>query len=96
MAAVRTPKQLYRFLLRRASLLPEDAQEYYKHRIRQARLGSYGLETLERTVRVSSPDLISLQEFASHADESDSERVQQIIERAILDSKWVLDKVSIR
>lgn len=36
---------------------------------------------------------MSLQEFASHADESDSERVQQIIERAVEDSKWVLNKV---
>ena len=40
----RTPKGLYRYLLRRLASLPEDAHHYYKHRIRQVRLGCYELE----------------------------------------------------
>ena len=32
---IRTPISLYRYLLRSVSLLPKDAQYYYKHRIRQ-------------------------------------------------------------
>ena len=32
---IRTPVSLYRYLLRSVSLLPKDAQHYYKHRIRQ-------------------------------------------------------------
>ena len=32
---VATPLALYRHLLRRLQLLPEDAQQYYKHRIKQ-------------------------------------------------------------
>ena len=34
-AVVRTPKALYRFLLREISVLPSDARSHYKHRIRQ-------------------------------------------------------------
>ncbi|KAH0954167.1 hypothetical protein HN011_012398 [Eciton burchellii] len=32
------------------------------------------------------------QSFKQHALESDEERVQQIIERALLDAKWVIQK----
>ncbi|XP_006640989.1 LYR motif-containing protein 9 [Lepisosteus oculatus] len=32
------------------------------------------------------------QSFASHADEDDPERIQQIIRRAIVDADWVMDK----
>ena len=32
---VSTPRALYRHLLRRVALLPTDAQEYYRHRIKQ-------------------------------------------------------------
>lgn len=34
--AVRTSKGLYRYLLRRIAILPDETRQYYKHRIRQA------------------------------------------------------------
>ena len=34
---LRTPKQLYRFLLRQVAQLPEDTRDYYKHKIRQVK-----------------------------------------------------------
>ena len=34
---VRTPKQLYRFLLRQVAQLPEDTRDHYKHKIRQVK-----------------------------------------------------------
>lgn len=34
--AVRTSKGLYRYLLRRIAVLPDESHQYYKHRIRQA------------------------------------------------------------
>lgn len=63
---VRSPRALYRYLLKRVALLPTDAQEYYRHRIKQ--------------------------EFNSHSDESNPERIQQIIERAVRDADWVVQK----
>lgn len=33
------------------------------------------------------------QSFKQHASESDEERVQQIMEQALLDAKWVIQKV---
>ena len=33
---VKTPKALYRYLLRKIAPLPSSAHQYYKHRIRQA------------------------------------------------------------
>ncbi|KAL6433147.1 hypothetical protein ACFW04_006415 [Cataglyphis niger] len=32
------------------------------------------------------------QSFKQHASESDEERIQQIMERALLDAKWVIQK----
>ncbi|CAK6970357.1 LYR motif-containing protein 9 isoform X1 [Scomber scombrus] len=32
------------------------------------------------------------QSYTSHADEGDPERIQMIIQRAISDSNWILDK----
>jgi len=34
------------------------------------------------------------QAYNSHSDENDQERIQQIIERAVDDSSWVLEKYS--
>ena len=34
--AVSTSKGLYRYLLRRIAVLPDETRQYYKHRIRQA------------------------------------------------------------
>ena len=36
-----------------------------------------------------------MQEFNSYSDESDPDRVQQIIERAVQDADWVVKKVRI-
>ena len=33
--AIRTPRALYRQLLRQISLLPQECREYYKHYVRQ-------------------------------------------------------------
>lgn len=38
----------------------------------------------------------SLQSYTSHADEEDPERIQMIIQRAISDANWILDKVGIK
>lgn len=37
--------------------------------------------------------MIFFQSFKQHALETDEERVQQIMERALLDAKWVIQKV---
>ena len=34
-----------------------------------------------------------IQGFSQHLDETDPERIKQIIERAVEDAKWVVDKV---
>uniref|UniRef100_A0A8C1TM88 LYR motif-containing protein 9 n=1 Tax=Cyprinus carpio TaxID=7962 RepID=A0A8C1TM88_CYPCA len=66
---VRTPVQLYRYLLRCCKLLPTAAmQKHYQHAIRQS--------------------------YNSHADEDDAERIQMIIQRAISDADWILNKVT--
>ncbi|KAI4881172.1 hypothetical protein NFI96_012857 [Prochilodus magdalenae] len=67
---IRTPLQLYRYLLRCCNLLPSAAmQQHYRHAVRQS--------------------------FNSHADEDDPERIRMIIQRAISDADWILDKVGI-
>lgn len=38
---------------------------------------------------------VSNQGYNSHTDEDDPERIQLIIQRAISDADWILDKVSI-
>ncbi|XP_036420512.1 LYR motif-containing protein 9 [Colossoma macropomum] len=64
---VRTPLQLYRYLLRCCKLLPSAAmQKHYRHAVRQS--------------------------FNSHADEDNPERISMIIQRAISDADWILDK----
>jgi len=63
---IRNPVQLYRHLLRRIRLLPDNSKPYYKNYVRQG--------------------------FNSHKDESDPERVQQIINRAIEDAEWIVKK----
>ena len=35
-----------------------------------------------------------LKEFASHSDETDPERIEQIIRRALQDAEWVVQKVN--
>ncbi|BFZ18866.1 hypothetical protein BsWGS_21905 [Bradybaena similaris] len=64
--SLKTPVQLYKYLLKCTRQLPIEAQEYYKHHIRMG--------------------------FKSHADENDTERIQQIINRAIEDADWILKK----
>ena len=34
-----------------------------------------------------------MQEFNTHSDENDPERVQQIIERAVKDVEWIVNQV---
>uniref|UniRef100_A0A452U6V8 LYR motif-containing protein 9 n=2 Tax=Ursus maritimus TaxID=29073 RepID=A0A452U6V8_URSMA len=64
---VRTPLQLYRYLLRCCRQLPtKGVQEHYKHAVRQS--------------------------FWVHSDEDNPERIQQIIQRAIEDADWIMNK----
>ncbi|KAK2831744.1 hypothetical protein Q7C36_016830 [Tachysurus vachellii] len=64
---VRTPVQLYRYLLRCCKLLPgADMQSHYRHAVRQS--------------------------YNSHTDEDDPDRVRMIIQRAISDADWILNK----
>ncbi|XP_003699354.1 LYR motif-containing protein 9-like [Megachile rotundata] len=65
-AALSSPKQLYKFLIRECERLPKDAQQYYKHSIKQS--------------------------FKQHVIEPDKERVQQIMEKAMHDAEWVINK----
>ncbi|KAM9853138.1 LYR motif-containing protein 9 [Aulostomus maculatus] len=66
---IKTPVQLYRYLLRCCKLLPTAAmQKHYRHAIRQS--------------------------YNSHSDEDNPERIQIIIQRAIADADWTLDKYS--
>jgi len=58
--------RLYRHLLRRVKVLPENSQPYYKNYVRQG--------------------------FNSHKDETDSERIHQIISRAKEDAEWIVKK----
>lgn len=39
---------------------------------------------------------VSMQEFKIHSDETDSERIQQIIDRAVTDAQWVTKKVYVQ
>ncbi|OXU26629.1 hypothetical protein TSAR_012427 [Trichomalopsis sarcophagae] len=66
-----SPKSLYKYLLRECDKLPKGASEFYKHSIRQAS----GL--------LHNGDLNS---FKQHIAEPDAERVQQIMEKALLDA----------
>ena len=86
MAAVTTSKALYRLLLRKLRVLPSEAQLHYKHRIRQV---------LKQWLfyYIAGLATCNLQEFCSHSTETDSQRVQQIISRALLDADWVIKKV---
>lgn len=81
------PKALYRYLLRRAEALPGDAREHYKHRIRQ--VGERQASKCLFSLYLSS----HAQEFTSYADETDPERVREIVAMAVKDAEWVLQKV---
>jgi len=63
---VRSPVRLYRHLLRRVRVLPEETQFYYKNYVRQG--------------------------FNSHKDETDPERIEQIMSRAAEDAEWIVKK----
>ena len=93
---VNTPKQLYRYLCRKLNILPQDIRDYYKHRVRQVRLDYYPNEIELNSCQYSINFTYGTfrQEFASYSDESDPERVQQIIQQAMKDVEWVLQKVS--
>ncbi|XP_076244284.1 LYR motif-containing protein 9-like [Calliopsis andreniformis] len=65
-AALNSPKLLYKFLLRECEKLPKDAQQFYKHSVKQS--------------------------FKQHLIESDKERVQQIMEKAVQDANWIVNK----
>jgi len=63
---LRSPKGLYKDLLRKCDLLPKSAGKFYKQSVRK--------------------------EFEQHRDEKDTERVDQIVERAVKDMDWILKK----
>lgn len=92
---IQTPVQLYRYLLRCCRLLPTPAvQQHYRHAIRQVRCSS--TEPVDRCcVKTHNPTatLSGFQGYNSHSDEDDPERIHMIIQRAIMDADWILDKV---
>ncbi|XP_017879989.1 LYR motif-containing protein 9-like [Ceratina calcarata] len=65
-AVLKSPRHLYKFLLRECERLPKDAQWFYKHSIKQS--------------------------FKQHVIEPDQERVRQIMEKAVKDAEWIVDK----
>ena len=65
-AALSSPKQLYKFLLRECERLPKDARQFYKHSVKQS--------------------------FKQHLIEPDKERVRQIMEKAVHDAEWIVNK----
>ncbi|XP_076634105.1 LYR motif-containing protein 9-like [Colletes latitarsis] len=64
--ALNSPKLLYKFLLRECGRLPKDAQQFYKHSIKQS--------------------------YKQHIIEPDKERIQQIMEKAVQDADWIINK----
>lgn len=43
-----------------------------------------------------TPTRSGFQGYTSHSDEDDPERIQMIIQRAVADAGWVLDKVGMK
>ncbi|XP_055929869.1 LYR motif-containing protein 9-like [Argiope bruennichi] len=64
---IRNPIHLYRYLLKECKKLPINAQDHYRHHLRQS--------------------------FNSHLDETNPERIKQIMSRAIEDAEWIVKKV---
>ena len=64
--AMNSPRQLYKFLLRECARLPNDAQQFYKHSVKQS--------------------------FKQHVIEPDKQRIRQIMEKAVQDAEWVVNK----
>ena len=50
-------------------------------------------ETMHK--HISFKYFIILQEYQQHEEESDPERIQQIIQQTIKDANWIVNKVSI-
>jgi hypothetical protein len=92
---VSTSKGLYKYLLRECQKLPKDANEFYKHTIKQVRVLQQRIYFLPN---VNFGTIIfvncALQSYKQHMLESDPARVKQIIERALEDASWVVKKVS--
>ncbi|KAF8790714.1 LYR motif-containing protein 9 [Argiope bruennichi] len=65
---IRNPIHLYRYLLKECKKLPINAQDHYRHHLRQS--------------------------FNSHLDETNPERIKQIMSRAIEDAEWIVKKYS--
>lgn len=65
-SALKSPRQLYKFLLRECERLPKEAQGFYRHSVKQ--------------------------NFKQHLIEPDKERVQQIMEKAMQDAEWIVNK----
>lgn len=93
-----TPKQLYKRLLRDCEKLPKEAQNHYKHAVKQV------LTSITIVVSVLSHLSVMtfcwshctlLQSFLQHVDEPDPQRVKDIIDKALKDAEWVLAKVSL-
>lgn len=68
MAAPRNVLGLYRYLLRRLSVIPQGPRTHYMHRIKQ--------------------------EFKAYSDETDTVRIQQIMEQSVKDIEWIINKVN--
>lgn len=67
---VKTPKELYKYLLRQCNNLPPDASKFYRHSIKQS--------------------------FKQHIQESDPDRIKQIMLRSLEDAQWVVRKYTVK
>ena len=94
---VQTPIQLYRYLLRCCKLLPNRAmQQHYRHAIRQVGNDPHTICVDWVKPKLTLYFCFPTQGYNSHVDEDDRERIQLIIQRAITDADWILDKVILK
>lgn len=71
-------------LLRGSSTSIETSRQLYKHLLRECKkLPKESQSYYRHSVR---------QGFTQHSDETDPERVRQIIQRAVEDGKWIIEK----
>lgn len=93
---------LYRRIVRESRRLEPDARQYYMRFARSVRLFS-SLSLLqtagcvlymptERSLILLHGIFIKLQGFVGHSDETDPERIQEIVARVEQDMEWILNK----
>nr|XP_031835640.1 LYR motif-containing protein 9-like [Nomia melanderi] len=101
--ALNSPKLLYKFLLRECEKLPKDAQQFYKHSIKQVnfmlstrakkRTSLHPRDLTDSFIQIFEHFLrIVAYSYKQHIIEPDEERVQQIMKKAVQDAEWIINK----